>query len=208
MSNHGIASQDQEFLGQLFRFIDLSKIDKTTKQQFIEKPFSVDLSPCFNKDSVSGNSILRLLSTNDKPVIKATDGQRFLAKAEDTFKSYIDSDFKDWKLNKTSKAMLDTPTDVYEMVNDATFAQMFGSLSNDLDKLCLTQDQIEEFCLAHPDQLRADGYGTFFLFKENEQFFVASVDVDSDGLYVNVHRLERGRVWDSGNRHRVVVPQL
>jgi hypothetical protein len=156
------------------------------------------------------NSILRLLTSTDELIIKATDGKRFLAKAKDTFESDgIDSNFKILKLDQESHATIDTPINVYEMIESATFAQIFRSLSNNLDKLCLTQDQIEEFCLSHRDQLRTGGYNTFFLFKENKYFFVANVAIGSRGLYVYVSRLNQGHfVWDGHNRNRVVVPQL
>ena len=94
------------------------------------------------------------------------------------------------------------------MAKDATFAQMFGSLKADLDKLCLTQHQIKTFCEKHQNLLRADGYGTFFLFKGEGQFFVADVRVRSDGLRVYVYRFGYDFVWHAGGRHRVVVPQL
>ncbi len=85
---------------------------------------------------------------------------------------------------------------------------MFNSLSTDLDKLCLTQDQIIEFCTNHPSWLRQDGYGTFFLFKVKDEFFVCSVHVRDGGLCVGVDRLADGCVWDADGAHRVVVPQL
>ena len=37
--------------------------------------------------------------------------------------------------------------------------------------------------------------------------FVANVNVNSDGLNVNVNRFENSNVWNADNRHRVVVPQ-
>jgi hypothetical protein len=36
---------------------------------------------------------------------------------------------------------------------------------------------------------------------------VANVNVNSDGLNVNVNRLENDNVWNGEYRHRVVVPQ-
>jgi hypothetical protein len=39
--------------------------------------------------------------------------------------------------------------------------------------------------------------------------FVANVNVNSDDhLKVNVNRFENSNVWNAGNRHRLVVPQL
>jgi hypothetical protein len=156
------------------------------------------------------NQILCLLTTKNKLVIKATNSKRFLAEAEGAFKSGIDPNFEKWKLNQASYATPDTPTDVYELIADATFAQIFGLLSNDLDKLCLTQSQIEEFCLSYPNQLRIDD-STFFLFKENRHFFVARVSVYLDGLNVCVRRLENDCVWNGADHHHphhVVVPVL
>lgn len=40
------------------------------------------------------------------------------------------------------------------------------------------------------------------------QFFVANVNVNSDGLNVNVNRFENDNVWNAENLHRVVVPKL
>ncbi|MCR4279879.1 MAG: hypothetical protein NUV82_00430 [Candidatus Komeilibacteria bacterium] len=85
---------------------------------------------------------------------------------------------------------------------------MFGSLGADLDRLCLTQHQIKKLCKKHANWLRADGYGTFFLFKVEDRYFVARVRVYSDGLYPYVHLLEYDAVWHGEYRYRVVSPQL
>ena len=116
-------------------------------------------------------------------------------------------DLKNWNTDKPGKATEKTTVVVHEMVKDATFAQIFGFLGTDLDKLCLTQHQIKAFCKKHSNRLRSDGYATFFLFKVEDQFFVAGVLVDSDGLDVFVYRLERGSVWFARCAPRVVFPQ-
>ena len=152
--------------------------------------------------------ILKLISEAHEIIIETCDGSQTIATAKETFKSGIDGDFKNWGTNKAGASTEKTPVQVHEMVKDATFAQMFGSLGTDLDKLCLTQHQIKTFCEVHKEWLRKDGYATFFLFKVDEQFFVASVDVRSDGLRVFVFRFEYDFVWDAVRLHRVVVPQL
>ncbi|HTX87315.1 MAG TPA: hypothetical protein VMC41_04615 [Candidatus Nanoarchaeia archaeon] len=96
---------------------------------------------------------------------------------------------------------------VYELVRDAKFVDIFTSLSSDLDRLCLTQGQIIEFCRNHSEDLSRDGI-TSFLFKVNGEYFVADVRVRSDGLYARVCRFGDGGVWRGGYRPRVVVPQL
>ncbi len=152
-------------------------------------------------------AILKCISEAQEIFIETCDGTKTIATAKETFKSGIDSDFKNWDTNKPGNSTQKTSVQVRELVKDATFAQMFGSLGTDLDKLCLTQHQIKLFCEVHKDWLRKDGYATFFLFKVDEQFFVAYVLVSSGGLYVCVYRFELDYVWDAEYSSRVVVPQ-
>jgi len=158
--------------------------------------------------SKKDNAILRLLTKGESIIIDSCDGSETLANAKETFKAGIDGDFKNWGTNKPSNRTEETAVAVHEIVKDATFAQMFGSLGTDLDKLCLTQHQIKNFCKKHSNLLRTNGYATFFLFKVEDQFFVASVGVDSGGLSVSVYGLERDDVWNARCAPRVVVPQL
>ena len=152
--------------------------------------------------------ILKLISGDGGIVIDAVDGSETLADANDVF-GYIDSDFKNYGTDEPGIPTNKTPVRVHEIVKDATFVQIFGSLSGDLNKLCLTQAQIKYFCMKHRTWLCTYGYGTLFLFKSKNTFFVAGVGVNSgDTLEVNVDRLEDSHVWHAENRRRVVVPQL
>jgi hypothetical protein len=161
------------------------------------------------KDNQPKNPFLRLISGNESLIIKALTGKLTIAEAKKTFKSYIDLDFKNWNLNKAGQKTGQIPkTDVYELVADATFVQMFGSLSDNLDKLVMSQSQIIEFCEKYPTWLRQDGYATFFLIKEDGKYFVVSVRVGGVGLSVDVDRFEDDYVWGAERRRRLVVPQL
>lgn len=151
---------------------------------------------------------LKLLSGAETLMLDALDGKETLATAKEVFPSGIDGDFKNWGTNKPGITTKEIAVDVHELVKDGTFAQMFGSLGTDLDKLCLTQSQIKNFCKKHPEWLRQNGYATFFLFKVEDQFFVAGVGVRSDGLHVRVCRFEGDDVWSAESSHRLVVPQL
>lgn len=58
-------------------------------------------------------------------------------------------------------------------------------------------------------------FSRFFLFcqgggdREGASYiFVVNVNVNDDGLDVNVNRFENGNVWSGEYRHRVVSPQL
>jgi len=151
------------------------------------------------------NEYLSLISGSKELILDAVDGSETLAEAKDTF-VWIDSDLKNWNTDHKGPATEKTPVLVYEMAKDAIFAQMFGSFSSDLRKLCLTQHQIKNFVRKHRNWLRSDGYATFFLFESNGEFFVAYVLVDSVGLNVDVFRFERSYVWRAGGRPRLVVP--
>jgi hypothetical protein len=142
-------------------------------------------------------------------VLKACDGKQTIAKdGKSVFTGWIDRDFVHYGANEPGPATPETPVTVYELVKDASFARMFGSLSNDNDKLVLTQAQILEFVRDHENLLRTDGYATFFLFKSNGKFFVARVRGDVAGLGADVRHFEYDYTWFARFGHRVVVPQL
>lgn len=150
-------------------------------------------------------NILSLLS--EKLIIPSLPaGWTTIARAKKTFRSFIDSDFKNWDLDNKQSASEETEVKVYELKQDVNFSQMFNSLNTDLEKLYLTQSQIIYFCERHFENLRQDGYATFFLFKENNEFFVAEVYVNSDGLNVYVFRFEYDGVWFAEYAYRLVVP--
>lgn len=155
------------------------------------------------------NEFLNLISTDHSLILDACDGSEIIAGSEDMFKASIDSDFVNWGADELGASTLETPVEVHEMIKNGTFAQLFGSLSGDIDKLCLTQAQIKGFVRKYRQWLRNDGSATFFLFKSYGNFFVAYVDVNSCGrLYVRVLRFEYDYVWHAEYRHRFVVPQL
>lgn len=152
---------------------------------------------------------LKFISGAETLELKPTDGKRTIVKAEEVFIRGIDRDFKNWGCDVKADPTKAVNVHVYEMIKDGTFTQIFGGLSDNLDELCLTQDQIIQFCEMYKKWLRTDGCATFFLFKVNGEFFVARVDVNSDGtLDASVYRFSYGNVWSADYRHRVVVPQL
>lgn len=157
------------------------------------------------------SSVLKMLSV-DKLTIPKTGGERYIDKAEEFFSSCIDSDFQNWNLNKPGKATGETVVQAYELNKDATFTEMFTSLSTDLDKLCLTQSQIISFCEKYSDNFFKDSNSLFFLFSDgegkNKKYFVASVYAFSAGLFAYVYHFESDNLWYAEFCHRVVVPQF
>lgn len=164
----------------------------------------------------SPNVFLNLISGGESIVIGATDGKEILANANEVF-AYIDGEFRNPRTDEPGHPTGEALVEVYEVIKDATFEQMLGSLGADrrilasVRKLCFTQAQIKSFVKdkKHRNWLRADGYGTFFLFESFSFFFVACVFVNSGGfLRVFVYRLVNSAIWDADDQHRLVVPQL
>ncbi len=138
-------------------------------------------------------------------LIPSLKGKETIARADDVFTGYIDSDFENWGTDKKGEKTEENKLAVCEMTEDATFAQLFTKPED----MCLSQEQIIWFCEKQKDLLRKDGYATFFLFKVKNEFFVARVFVYSDDyLYVCVNRLGFDYVWSAESRHRFVTPML
>ena len=169
----------------------------------------LSLLPTLLQSKSDKPAILRLISGGQSLVIGPTNGTRTLVDASDVFPGGIDSDFRNWDASGPSGPTPETPVEVFELVKDATFEQMFSSVADELDRLCFTEDQIIEFVQTHPSWLRTGGYGTFFPYKRNRKFFVAYVGFHARvELDVSVYKLGYDYVWDAGYRHRVVRPQL
>jgi hypothetical protein len=145
-------------------------------------------------------------------VIGAVDGMRTIRDAKDVF-DIIDTDFADCGTEPES-GRNEMPVEPKELVKDGTFEQMFTSLSSDLNKICFVQDQIVSFCQEHPEKLRGDDYGTYFLLKTASGFSVVVVlayPKGSPGIFyqkfsLRIFRRHLGEVVYSLSRPRVMVP--
>ena len=163
----------------------------------------------FPKEDDKTTSHLKLISSGTFLTLPATDGTRTIAQAADVFTGGIDNDFKLWKLDVPSTPTKPMSVKVWEQTTEGMFADIFASTGQPNDALCIPQNQILSFAATYPEWLRKDGFGTFFMFKENEKFFVAEVYFDdARRLCVRVDPLSRGDVWGAEYRSRFVLPQL
>jgi len=137
--------------------------------------------------------------------LPAREGKQTIANNGKTvFTAGIDEDFIRCGANESGVATPETRVRILELVKDADFATMFGSLAANVETLCLTQDQIISFVENHPDELSQGA--TFFLFKSKDQLFVAYVvQFDRVRLLAYIYRFEFDHVWRAGYPHRVVV---
>ncbi|HOZ53680.1 MAG TPA: hypothetical protein PK142_03315 [bacterium] len=170
------------------------------------------------------NVILISRAISEKLYLSKLDGRTTIDKAKKLFRSSlfftstIDPNFEKLGLNKKSKATLETEVEIYEMVKDANFEEIFTSLSDNLDVLCLTQSQIIDFCEKHRSHLRQGCYGTFFLTKKDfekppteDNLFVVRVEAHLYDLSVRVCHFGDSYIWHNYSRLpnlHVVAPKL
>jgi hypothetical protein len=147
---------------------------------------------------------MKILKQNIK--IPALTGKRTIAKATDLFTGWIDLDFKNWSTDVKGIKTKATELACLEIEKNGTFKDIFETYSKDLDSLVLTEDQIIEYVEKNQDLIH-DWY-TFFLFKVNDEFFVARVYGDDGELKARVYRFSYEFVWGAEYRCRVVIPQL
>jgi hypothetical protein len=151
------------------------------------------------------NNRLRLISGSKSLQLDPTDGQEMLAKATDVFR-YIDSNFERWHCNLLAQPTTITAVQVYELARDSTLQEMFVCFGVKIDRLALTQGQIEQFAKRYSNWLKSAGNGTFFLFENDHEYFVAAVYYFSDGrLGVRIRRFTLERSFRAEKRHRLVV---
>ena len=161
---------------------------------------------------IKGKSILRLISGGSNLRIEALDGKEYIAGSKI---SLCDStnvqNFEGWGLNQAGSETPETLFDVTELVGYGTFKEIYLSISNDLEKIVMSQHQIIRFCEKYSEWLRSDTLANYFLIKVKGVYFVIS-------LYMNSSRDLSARVYPirleflngpSGNRyHRFITPRL
>lgn len=205
----------RRFSGGAFRFF-LVDFEGVWSDIYVLLAFcdSVDLSPVAKSPSfpkeliINGITYTQRLKQLSKTIIAIKSSTpRFIVDATEVFTGYLDSDFKNWKTDADPDASDETPwhntLEVKELEKYMTFDQIFSKP----DDMCLSQEQIIDFCKNHKNELAKDLY-MFFLFKIDTEFFVARVHVGSDGrLYTHVFRFDYDFVWDAEDRHSFVIPQ-
>ncbi len=146
---------------------------------------------------------LKKLYENEKIILPELYGHRTILKDREVF-----SFLKDDKLRILNKRERQTPKceiAIYDLVVSATFDEIFHSLSDDLDSLCLTQHQILKVCENYKKYLKL-GYATFFLVKKKRffrkpKYYVIFVGNHGGGLDVGIYDFKDYYQWSPGAAH-------
>jgi hypothetical protein len=155
---------------------------------------------------IKKQEITRRLYVDKEIIIATLNSGRIICEAKDVFRSWLAPNFSDSEVNMPSKKTPEIKVQVRELVKKANFAGIFKELNSDLSKLCLTQDQIIEFCVNSKKYLREEGKGNFFLFRANGRYQVATVAILNDGLTIERNYLEYPYKWDPEYAYRIIIP--
>lgn len=91
--------------------------------------------------------------------------------------------------------------EVYEMIGDATFAELFGCFGENRKRW--HESQVVQFCRDHWGKIRIGNYVTFF---ELDNDYVVGVLIDDDNkLRAFVRSFSYANVWHAEYRRRLVV---
>lgn len=91
--------------------------------------------------------------------------------------------------------------EVYEMIGDATYAELFGSFGEIRKRW--HESQVVQFCRDHWGKIRPGNYVTFF---ELDNDYVVGVLIDDDNkLRAFVRSFSYSNVWHAEYRRRLVV---
>ena len=106
------------------------------------------------------------------------------------------------KLPKQAKKATETVVaEVYEMIGDATFAELFGSFGE--NRLRWKECQVVQFCREHRDKIRVGSYVTLF---ELEGCYVVGVLIDDDNrLRAYVRSVTNPTIWQAYYRRRLII---
>lgn len=156
---------------------------------------------------------LKRLFEGEKIILEPTDGTRVISheneSAKSVFAAGIDENFVNWHLDGPSPPTRESECVVFERTNnDASLAQIFGSVGCPLEQLKWTPHQIIQFCERHHDKLDQDWNGTFFLLRGGDKSFVAEAFMLSPGhLSLRAYSLSGDSTPLAEGRHRFVFPK-
>jgi hypothetical protein len=94
----------------------------------------------------------------------------------------------------------------YQVAKDGILEEIFLSLSPDLDSLCFTKEQFEDFSEKYSKELEEHGGDSFCLIKQKNEYHVGAVYVTPNGL-IRARGYLRGQLRLYGRSFFIIIPQ-
>ncbi len=138
------------------------------------------------------------LYKDENIIVKATSGTENI-EGSDLFSERV---YLDTLPSLIGEPTQDTIACIYEVVNDGTFIDFFGSFGEDRKRW--QESQVLQFCRDHRDKIRIGSYVTLF---ELENGCVVGVLIDDDNrLRAFIRSLNYPALWQAYYRRRLIIP--
>jgi hypothetical protein len=152
---------------------------------------------------------LKRVLIDNKFIIDATDGKVSFSKISEVI-SCRDNDleeslYKDTEEESTNKTFVH----VYNLFGRATFAKIFGSFGENINRLCFTKKQIMLFAKDYLKILKASD-STFYLFKCGGNIAVMEIQVSVTGqVDILIRKLSDSyEWWGDLHTYNFIIPKL
>ncbi len=137
------------------------------------------------------------LFSEENITVSATNGQEKIF-GSDIFNERV---YLDYVPIVNTMSTIETTVRIFEVVNDGTFADFFGSFGE--NRLRWKECQVVQFCREHRDKIRVGSYVTLF---ELEGCYVVGVLIDDDNrLRAYVRSVTNPTIWQAYYRRRLII---
>lgn len=159
----------------------------------IHNPYSPE-----SKEVKRYEKYLSQLFKGENIIVKATTGKERIT-GSDLFDKRV---YLDPLPSVSGEPTKDTIACIYEVVNDGTFIDFFGSFGENRKRW--HESQVMQFCRDHHDKIRIGSYVTLF---ELENGCVVGVLIDDDNrLRAFIRSLNYPALWQAYYRRRLIIP--
>ncbi len=154
------------------------------------------------------------LACNESLIIPPVDGKRSIARSVSIFSGGMTGYYKSLYLDLPSQPTTEVSVSIRKITDYDSYMGMFTTICKDINELCLTQHQIVEFCRLHTGWMISNKLitrswqSTCFLFKQNNEFYVANTQLCDDGIYIFLDQMNSACLGNNCNTGLVVIPSL
>lgn len=156
-----------------------------------------------NEKIKMNSRFLKTVSTAEKLIIEALDGKMHFADAQDVVKSEII--YPDLE-SQPAIATEETAVTIMALIKSADFEQMFTSITDNLDKIVMTQAQIIRFCEKYFSVNSRENDVAFFLMKFDCEYLVVNLSHYEHNFYASAFEFDFIPAWEANSQIFVVVP--
>lgn len=162
------------------------------------------------KKHARSRSVLKLITKAMDLTISATDERKICNTGMDVF-AYIYDKFTDHSHSYEPTKTKPMVVDVYNLIEEATYTEIYSYFYRDLNSLCLTQSQIISFTETHKTLPSDYARQIHFLYRADNQFFVAFIDrIDENKGMPRIFQRPLGDTltWMGKSQDQFVIPRF